>query len=114
MPRSIDFNSLTRPHISFTMRDAEHTTLRVTLPSEGLIRRFETSMGELTEVLSGNNEDSVKAAWELLAELFSFNLEHIKVTADDLTKKYGLYLEDMVILCGAYLDFLGEVTNAKN
>ena len=114
MAKSIDFNSLTRPHLSMTMRDAERTTLRVTLPSEGLIRRFETSMTELKEVLNGNNEDSVKAAWDLLAELFSFNLDHIKVTADDLRHKYGLYLEDMVILCSAYLDFLNEVTNAKN
>lgn len=114
MARELNFNSLERPHLKLTMRDAAHTVLRVTTPTEELVERLTACVDELQEVLEKKDAQATRAAWELLADLLSYNMESIKVTADDLLGKYGLYLEDAIALVKAYLDFITDLTNAKN
>lgn len=114
MARELNFNSLERPHLKLTMRDANHTVLRVTTPTEELVEKLTACAGELHEVLEKKDADATRAAWDLLADLLSYNMEGVKVTADDLRGKYGLYLEDAIVLMKAYLDFITELTNAKN
>lgn len=114
MARELNFNSLERPHLKLTMRDADHTVLRVTTPTEGLIERLTACADELQEVLNKKDQNATRAAWDLLAELLSYNMEGIKVTADDLRGKYGLYLEDAIVLVAAYFDFINDLKSAKN
>lgn len=114
MARELNFNSLERPHLKLTMRDADHTVLRVTTPTEELVERLTACVDELHEVLEKKDAQATRAAWELLADLLSYNMESIKVTADDLLGKYGLYLEDAIVLVKAYLDFITDLTDAKN
>jgi hypothetical protein len=114
MARELNFNSLERPHLKLTMRDAAHTVLRVTTPTEELVEKLTACAKELHEVLEKKDADATRAAWDLLADLLSYNMEGIKVTAGDLRGKYGLFLEDAIVLMKAYLDFITELTNAKN
>ena len=114
MARELNFNSLERPHLKLTMRDADHTVLRVTTPTEELVEKLTACAGELQEVLERKDEDATRAAWDLLADFLSYNMEGIKVTADDLRGKYGLYLEDAILLMKTYMDFITDITNAKN
>lgn len=114
MARELNFNSLERPHLKLTMRDAAHTVLRVTTPTEELVEKLTACAKELHEVLEKKDADATRAAWDLLADLLSYNMECIKVTADDLRGKYGLFLEDAIVLMKAYLDYITELTKAKN
>ena len=114
MARELNFNSLERPHLKLTMRDADHTVLRVTTPTEELVEKLTACVGELQEVLERKDADATRAAWDLLADFLSYNMEGIKVTADDLRGKYGLYLEDAILLMKTYMDFITDITNAKN
>lgn len=114
MARELNFNSLERPHLKLTMRDADHTVLRVTTPTEELVEKLTACAGELQEVLERKDADATRAAWDLLADFLSYNMEGIKVTADDLRGKYGLYLEDAILLMKTYMDFITDITNAKN
>lgn len=114
MARELNFNSLERPHLKLTMRDANHTVLRVTTPTEELVEKLTVCASELQTVLEKKDADATLAAWGLLADLLSYNMEGIKVTAEDLRGKYGLYLEDAIVLMTAYLDFITELTSAKN
>lgn len=114
MARELNFNSLECPHLKLTMRDADHTVLRVTPPTEELVEKLTACAGELQEVLERKDADATRAAWDLLADFLSYNMEGIKVTADDLRGKYGLYLEDAILLMKTYMDFITDITNAKN
>lgn len=114
MARELNFNSLERPHLKLTMRDADHTVLRVTTPTEELVEKLTACAGEIQEVLERKDADATRAAWDLLADFLSYNMEGIKVTADDLRGKYGLYLEDAILLMKTYMDFITDITNAKN
>lgn len=114
MAHELNFNSIERPHLKLTMRDKDHTVLRVTTPTEEMIERLQTCAGELQGILAKKDETATRAAWDLLADLLSYNLEGIKVTADELRGKYGLYLEDAIVLMTAYLGFINDLTNAKN
>lgn len=114
MARELNFNSLERPHLKLTMRDADHTVLRVTTPTEELVEKLTACAGELQEVLERKDADATRAAWDLLADFLSYNMEGIKVTADDLRGKYGLYLEDAILLMKTYMDFITDIADAKN
>ena len=42
------------------------------------------------------------------------NQQGLQVTAEDLRGKYRLNLEALIVFYNAYMDFIGEVTHAKN
>ena len=114
MAKTIDFNSFDQPHINFKMRDEAGTIFRVTTPSEEFVEKLMATGKELKATLANEDEASLKAMWDFLAELFSNNLDGIKVTAEELKGKYGLKLADVFIVYKVYLEFIGEIQNAKN
>lgn len=115
MAKSLDFNSLQRPALELTMCDDAKTKLRLVCPYEKLIEKLEAVVPELTEIMEKNDASSVRAVYDLAAELISCNIEGVRVTADDLRDKYRLGLDAMIVFFSAYMDFIDEdIKNAKN
>ena len=69
---------------------------------------------ELTKILESNSTESVKSVYHLAAKLISCNRSGLQVSAEDLRDKYKLNLEALIVFYNVYLDFLNEITNAKN
>ena len=114
MAKTLDFNTLTAPTLPLVMRDDRRTEIIVSTPSEGLVEELQAMAPELTEILDAGNTDSIKAVYGLAAKLISCNRSGLQVTAEDLRDKYKLNLEALVVFFSVYLDFLNEITNAKN
>lgn len=114
MAKTLDFNSVQRPTLVLTMKDQEKTKIRVGTPKESLIEELQTLSAELEEILKKGDGDSIQAVFDLAARLISCNRDYIKVTAEDLRDRYKMDLEDLIIFFSAYLDFIGEMQNAKN
>lgn len=114
MARALDFNSLVKPTLELTMKDDARTVLRVTTPKEALIERLAAGLPELEEALAKKDAGTIRAGFELAAELMSNNTDLLPVTAEELRDKYKLSLEDLVVFFSVYLDFVGEIKNAKN
>jgi hypothetical protein len=114
MVKKLDFNAIKKPTLEITMKDDAATLIRVTTPREENIERLEAMGKELKEITDRGDQAETRAVFELAAELFSFNLDNIQVTAEDLRDVYHLDLEDLVIFFSAYMDFITEVSNAKN
>lgn len=114
MAKKLDFNAIKRPTLELTMKDAKRTIFRVTTPKESSIERLDAIGKELREIVDRGDRAETKAVFELAAELISFNLDDLTVTADELKTVYKLHLEDLVVFFATYMDFITEINNAKN
>lgn len=114
MTKTLDFNSFNRPVLELVMRDDERTTIKVSTPNEGLIEGLQAMLPGLEPVLKTGDKASIATIYDLAAKLISCNRSFIKVTGDDLRTKYRLDLEAMIMFFSAYMDFIAEITNAKN
>lgn len=114
MAKTLDFNTITPPTLVLTMRDEGRTEIVVTTPTEMLVEELQALAPELTKLLGADNAESIKTAYDLAAKLISCNRSGLQVTADDLRKKYRLNLDALIVFYNAYLDFLNEITGAKN
>lgn len=114
MAHKIDFNSIIKPTIELTLRDEAHTVVHVTVPSEGLVEKLMANADQLRKAVDGTNAEAIKAVFTLAAELINFNLDGIRVTAEELRDKYNLTLFDIILFAQVYLQFLEEIKQAKN
>ena len=114
MAKTLDFNVIALPTLPLIMRDDRRTEIIVTTPTEGLVEELQAMAPELTKILESNNTDSIKAVYTLAAKLISCNRSGLMVSAEDLRDKYKLNLETLIVFYSVYLDFINEITNAKN
>ena len=115
MAKRLDFNSIQRPTLEITMCDKDKTEFRLVAPSEALIEKLEAVGPEMVEIMEKGDLNSIRAVFDLAAELISCNDEGKQVTADDLRDKYKLRLDAMIVFFSIYLDFIDEeIKNAKN
>lgn len=114
MAKVLDFNTIERPVLELVMQDDERTHIRVSTPTESLVEELAQLAPQLDKVLQSKDAESVAAIYDLAARLINCNRDCIKVTPEDLRGKYRMNLESLIIFFGAYVDFINEVTNAKN
>lgn len=114
MLKKLDFNALETPVLEITLRDKDQTVVRITAPTEKNVERFMAMAGDIQTLKNDNTGETIKAAFELIAELINCNLDELTVTAESLRDKYGLKLYDAVVFIKVYLEFLQELENAKN
>ena len=114
MLKKLDFNALEKPVLEVTLRDKAQTVVRVTAPTENEVERF-MSMAENVKALTQDNTgETIKASFELIAELMNCNLDEMTFTAESLRDQYGIKLYDALIFVKIYLEFLQEIEGAKN
>lgn len=114
MARVLDLNTAQRPTLELTLQDEGRTLVRVTTPTEGLVRELQATAPELKKTLETGDQESLVAIFDLAAQLISCNRDGFKVTGEELRTKYRMDLESAVIFYSAYMDFINEITNAKN
>lgn len=114
MSKTLDFNSVQRPTLILTMMDEAKTQIHVSSPTEKLVEELQTISAELDEILREGDKDSINATYNLAARLISCNRDCVTVTAEELREKYKLKLEDLVIFFSVYIDFIDEISEAKN
>lgn len=114
MAKMLDLNALDQPILEIALRDEKRTIFRLTTPTVALIERFTAAKGEIAEIAKSQNVDKIKRLYQLTAELMSCNADYMTVTAEDLRDKYRVNFGDLIIIFAAYLDFIREISNAKN
>lgn len=114
MAKTLNFNTIVPPTLPLVMRDDAKTKITVTAPVEELVEKLQVIAPRMTEMLEGDESESVPVIYDLAARIISCNKEGLQVTAEDLRGKYRMNLELLVVFFSAYLDFISEITNAKN
>lgn len=114
MAKVLDFNTIERPVLELVMQDDKRTHIRVSTPTESLVEELAALAPQLEKVLQSKDAESIRAIYDLAARLINCNRDCLQVTSEDLRDKYRMNFESLVIFFGAYVDFINEVTNAKN
>ena len=114
MAKMLDLNALDQPILEVALRDEKRTVFRLTTPTVALVEKFDAAKGEISEIAKSQNVDKIKKLYELTAELMSCNADYITVTAEELRDKYRVKFGDLIVIFGAYLDFIREINSAKN
>lgn len=114
MAKTLDFNVVAPPTLPLVMRDDRRTEIIVTAPTEGLVEELQAVAPHMSDMLTSDETVATPVIYELAAKLISCNKAGLRVTADDLRGKYRMNLEMLIIFYNAYLDFISEITNAKN
>ena len=114
MAKTLDFNTIERPTLRLIMQDDDKTRIDVSTPTEKLVEELQQIAPHLTRIMETPTEMQNKDAYELAARLINCNRSGIVVTAEDLRDKYHMNLESLLIFFGAYVEFIDEISNAKN
>lgn len=111
--RVLDLNTAERPTLDLTLQDEARTTLRLKMPTEGLINELQQIGGEVRRLESGDRE-AIDTIYEMAAKLISCNRDYIKVTAEELRGKYRMDLESAIVFFSDYMGFIEDIKSAKN
>lgn len=114
MAKVLDFNTIERPVLELVMPDNDHTHIKVSTPTESLVEELATLAPQLEKAQQSGDAETTASIYDLAARLINCNRSFIKVTPEDLRGKFNMNLENLIIFFGAYIDFINEVTNAKN
>lgn len=112
--KMLDFNAIQQPEWAIKLKDEAGTTVTLTAPTEKLLSRLVATAGELQSIKDEGDERSIKAVFDLIADVMNNNLDGLKFTGEDLRHKYRMNFYDAVLFVRQYLVFINEITEAKN
>lgn len=114
MSKKLDFNAWNVPVLELTMMDDTRTVLHVTSSSEKMMEELNEVVPHLTDIQKTPDADSIRAVYDLAARLMSYNRQGVTVTVDDLRGKYKMNLEYLILFFNVYIEYIQEISNAKN
>jgi hypothetical protein len=112
--KMLDFNAIQQPTWPVKLKDDAQTVVNLLTPSVGLLDRLTAAVPELQEVAKTKDGRTVRAVYELIAEIISCNDDGFTFTAEELRDKYRLTLLDLFKFVAGYLEFVKEMQDAKN
>jgi hypothetical protein len=112
--KALNFNSIQQPTWDVTLRDEAQTTVHLSAPSVDLVDRLVAMAPDLEEAAKTKDGKSVRASYELVAEVMSCNEDSITFTAESLRDTYKMTFVDLLVLFKGYMEFIAEIKDAKN
>ena len=112
--KTLDFNSIQKPTWTIKLKDESQTVVNLSAPSVDLVDRLLALAPELEEVTKAKDGRTIRAVYELIAEVMSCNDDGFTFTAEELRDKYKLTLLDIFRFVSGYLEFVKEMQDAKN
>lgn len=111
---SVNFSKHRPPILEVPLFDKDETVLHVTLPTVDLQEELRATADEFSALLEGGDSEKRAAFYDLAARLMSNNRDWLKITPEDLRKKYKMDTEDLIVFFHEFVDFVRGVENAKN
>lgn len=112
--KALDFRAFEQKTWEIVLPDEKGTTLHLTAPTEDLVEKLSVNLPQLQEVFKERNDAMLDKAYDLAADFMSCNTEGLTITGEDLRKVYGFKLVYMAAFFTQYVEFIGEINNAKN
>ena len=112
--KALDFNSIQQPTWTIKLKDAEQSEVNLTTPTVELVDRLTAVAPELQQIADKQDGSTIRAVYELIADIMSCNNDGLTFTAEELRDKYKLSLLDVFVFVAGYLEFIAEIKNAKN
>lgn len=112
--KMLDFNALQKPTWPVKLKDAAQTVVNLSTPTVELVDRLIAATPELQEVAKTKDGQTIRAVYELIADLMNCNEDGFSFTAEELRDKYKMSLLDVFRFAAGYMEFIKEMQDAKN
>ena len=112
--KMLDFNALQHPTFPVKLKDENQTIVHISTPTVELVDRLVAVASELQDIAQAKDARIIHALYGLIADLMNCNDDGLTFTGEELRGKYNLSLLDLFCFVSAYMDFVGEIQNAKN
>lgn len=112
--KTLDFNALQQPTWTIKLKDEAQTAVNLTTPTVELVDRLIAAAPDLQKVADSKDGRTVRAVYELVADVMNCNDDGYNFTAEELRDKYKLTLLDLFRFVDGYLEFVKEMKDAKN
>jgi hypothetical protein len=112
--KMLDFNALQKPTWPVKLKDEAQTVVTLSAPTVELVDRLISATPELQEAAKTKDGRTIRAVYELIADLMNCNEDGFIFTAEELRDKYRLTLIDVFKFCAGYMTFVKEMQDAKN
>lgn len=110
----LDFNAINQPSWPVKLKDDEQTVVHVSAPTVELYDRLIAATPELEKASKTKDGRTIRALYNLVADIMSINDDGYTFTGEELRDKYRLTLVDIIRFVGGYLQFQKEIQEAKN
>lgn len=110
--KALDFNALQQPTWDVKLKDG--TLVHLTAPTVELIDKLMAAAPEFKELAANKDSRTIRAVYELLADLMNCNDDGFTFNADELMTKYKMTLYDVFKFTAGYFEFISELQDAKN
>ena len=112
--KMLDFNAIQQPTWPVKLKDDAQTVVNLSAPTVALVDRLIAAAPELQEAAKNKDGRTVRAIYELVAELLNCNDDGYVFTADELHDRYKMSLLDVFRFVAGYMEFVKEMQDAKN
>lgn len=112
--KMLDFNSLQQPTWPVRLKDEAQTVVNIATPTVELLDRLVAATPELKEATKTKDGRTIRAVYNLVAELLNCNDDGFIFTAEELRDKYKMSLLDVFRFVSGYMEFIQEIQDAKN
>lgn len=112
--KMLDFNAIQQPTWAIKLKDDEQTIVNISAPTVELVDRLIAATPELQEAAKTKDGKTIRAIYELVADVMNCNDDGFIFKADELRGKYRMTLIDVFKFVAGYLDFMKEMQEAKN
>lgn len=112
--KMLDFNALQQPTWPVKLKDEAQTVVNLSAPTVELVDRLIAATPALQEVAKNKDGQTIRAVYELIADLMNCNDDGFIFTAEELRDKYKMSLLDVFKFSAGYMEFVKEMQDAKN
>lgn len=112
--KMLDFNAIQQPTWAIKLKDDAQTVVHLSAPTVALVDRLIAATPELQEVAKTKDGNTIRATYELIADLMNCNEDGMAFTAEELRDKYKMSLLDVFVFSAGYMEFIKEIQDAKN
>lgn len=110
----LSFSKHRPPILEVELPDEGCTVLHITLPTVELQEELVAKNSQISGLLEGGSKEQREGMFDLAARLMSCNRDWLKITPEELRRKYNLDTEDLVLFYNRYVEFVTRTENAKN
>lgn len=112
--KMLDFNAIQQPTWPVKLKDDAQTVVNITQPTVELLDRLIAATPAMTTATKTKDGNTVRALFELIADVMNCNDDGYIFTAIELRDKYKMTLADVIIFTASYMEFVKEIQDAKN
>ena len=113
MAKALNFNTVKKQYLPVTFADSKKTTIFVGTPTKAVMSEIIDMESSLEDIRNNEaNGETIDRLYDISAKIMSRNKGGVKITTEYLAENFDF--EDIFIFFSAYVDFVTEITDAKN